>query len=70
MTAGEFKAWLRGYLEAGGKDVNRIQEEAEKMDVNLAAWPGISSIEHTDTRPWAGVDSVTVATTPKDYIVT
>lgn len=30
-TVEEFQGWLAGYIEAGGKDVKRVQEEAAKI---------------------------------------
>ncbi|WP_372570351.1 hypothetical protein [Ruegeria jejuensis] len=31
MTLNEFKAWLEGYLEAGGSDLNAIQGRLAKV---------------------------------------
>ena len=31
MTIGEFKAWLEGYLAAGGNDVNEVAEKAKGL---------------------------------------
>jgi hypothetical protein len=31
MNHSEFLGWLEGYIEAGGKDVERIREQAKKV---------------------------------------
>lgn len=45
MTPGEFKAWLRGYLEAGGNDVERIAAEAERVHDSIQPVPPYQPVQ-------------------------
>lgn len=38
MTIEEFKAWFDGYVEAGGKDIQRVKEKLNEV-VTLAPIP-------------------------------
>lgn len=51
MTLKEFKAWLEGYTEAGGKDLNVVREKLEKVEPPFVpAYPTIFPEKFLDYR--------------------
>jgi hypothetical protein len=46
MNYAEFLGWLEGYIEAGGRDVRRIREQAKKVSMpsyTLPSYPPLLS---------------------------
>ena len=60
MTAAEFKAWLTGYMEAGGRDVDVIAKKAATIRTDHLATPPYYP---PTTKVWNGATSAP----PHDY---
>jgi len=62
MTINEFKAWLDGYVEAEGNDINRVKEKLNEIVAPFEV-PGVYPIDPCirpmPTYPW------TVTTDPR-----
>lgn len=52
MTLGEFKAWLDGYLEAGGTDVSVIKAKLDETPVYASPAIPPYNPNYPDTGRW------------------